>query len=211
MYYRYEKQLLGLRNEVSRRLLLLVALVALIWVIEVVDLLLWGVNLDSFGIRPRTLYGLRNIVLAPFLHYGFGHLIANSVPFLILGWFVILRGTQEFFRVSLIALLVSGVAIWLLGGPRTIHLGLSGVIFGYLGYLLGRGYFERSAFSLLIAALALLFYGAMLWGLLIWQPGVSWLGHTFGFLGGGLAAYQVTTQRRLPKWRVDRIGSNRLS
>ena len=102
---------------------------------------------------------------------------------------------------GLLAALVSGLAIWLLGGPRTVHLGLSGVIFGYLGYLLCRGYFERSAFSLILAILALLLYGGMLWGLLIWQPGVSWLGHTFGFLGGGLAAYQLVNRPLSAGWR----------
>lgn len=202
MLNRYEKQMLVVKDEVTRRMLILAVIVALIWVIEFVDLILWGVNLDQFGIRPRTWFGLRNVFVAPFLHYGFGHLVANTVPFLILGWFVILRGVNEFFRVSLIAALVSGLAIWLLGGPRTVHLGLSGVIFGYLGYLLCRGYFERSAFSLILAILALLLYGGMLWGLLIWQPGVSWLGHTFGFLGGGLAAYRLANRTLSAGWSL---------
>jgi membrane associated rhomboid family serine protease len=112
------------------------------------------------------------------------------MPFLLLGWFVIMRGVGEFLRVSLIAALVSGLAIWLLGASQTIHLGLSGIVFGYLGYLLVRGYLDRSPSSVLLAVLALLFYGGLLWGLLVWQPGVSWLGHTFGFLGGGVAAYR---------------------
>lgn len=209
MLERYEKQFLVMKDEAIRRFLPLLVIVAVIWLIELVDLILWGINLDSFGIRPRKLGGLVNIVLAPFLHRGFGHLIANTLPFLLLGWFVLLRGTQEFVRVSVIALLVSGLAIWLLGGSRTVHLGLSGVIFGYLGYLLCRGYFERSAFSLVLALLALFLYGGMLWSLLVWQPGVSWLGHTFGFLGGGYAAYRLANPGlpggwRLRDWRVDR-------
>jgi membrane associated rhomboid family serine protease len=177
------------KAELVRRVYFLLGIVATLWVIELVDQLLWGVVFDSYGIQPRTLSGLRNILFAPLLHHGLGHLFANTMPFLLLGWFVILRGVGEFLRVSFMTALVSGLAIWLLGASQTIHLGLSGVIFGYLGYLLVRGYLERSPSSVLLAVLALLLYGGLLWGLLIWQPGVSWLGHTFGFLGGGLAAY----------------------
>ncbi|RIK35919.1 MAG: rhomboid family intramembrane serine protease, partial [Chloroflexi bacterium] len=154
------------------------------------DWLLWHFPLDQYGIRPRTLIGLRNILFAPWLHVGFGHLIANSIPFWVLGWLVSLSGLRQFWRVTISAMLVSGVAIWLLGPPRTLHLGLSGIIFGYLGYLLLRGFMERSSLAVLLAALALLFYGGMLWSLVTWQPGVSWLGHLFGFLGGALAAYR---------------------
>jgi membrane associated rhomboid family serine protease len=177
-------------QRIAARLLLLGAILALLWTVEVADWLLWHISLDQYGIRPRTGVGLRNILFAPWLHVGFGHLIANSIPFFVLGWFVSLYGLREFWRVTLFALVVSGVAIWLLGPPRTLHLGLSGVIFGYMGYLLLRGLRERSALAILLAMLALILYGGMLWGLITWQPGVSWLGHLFGFLGGALAAYQ---------------------
>jgi membrane associated rhomboid family serine protease len=177
-------------QRIATRLLLLGAILVMLWAVEIADWLLWHISLDHYGIRPRTLIGLRNILFAPWLHVGFGHLIANSIPFLVLGWFVSLYGLREFWRVTLFALLVSGVAIWLLGPPRTLHLGLSGVIFGYMGYLLLRGFGERSIRAILLAMLALILYGGMLWGLLTWQPGVSWLGHLFGFLGGALAAYQ---------------------
>jgi membrane associated rhomboid family serine protease len=183
-------QVTVVKAELVRRAYLLGGIVAMLWVIELIDQVLWGVVFDSYGIRPRTLPGLRNILFAPFLHHCLGHLLANTMPFLLLGWFVIMRGVGEFLRVSLMAALVSGMAIWLLGASQTIHLGLSGIIFGYLGYLLVRGYLDRSPSSAFLAVLALLLYGGLLWGLLIWQPGVSWLGHTFGFLGGGLAAHR---------------------
>ena len=105
-----------------------------------------------------------------------------------LGWFVLLRGVGEFVGVSLIALIVSGGGIWLFGMPRTVHVGLSGVIFGYLGFLLLRGYLERSSTAIILAVLAGLLYGSMIWGVLPLQPNVSWLGHLFGLIGGGLAA-----------------------
>jgi membrane associated rhomboid family serine protease len=183
-------QITVVKAELVRRAYFLGGIAAIVWMIELIDQVLWGVAFDSYGVRPRTLPGLRNILFAPFLHHGLGHLVANTMPFLLLGWFVIMRGVGEFLRVSLIAALVSGLAIWLLGASQTIHLGLSGIVFGYLGYLLVRGYLDRSPSSVLLAVLALLFYGGLLWGLLVWQPGVSWLGHTFGFLGGGVAAYR---------------------
>ncbi|MEZ4614833.1 MAG: rhomboid family intramembrane serine protease [Caldilineaceae bacterium] len=108
--------------------------------------------------------------------------MANTLPFLLLGWFVMLRGVGEFILVSLIAGLISGAGIWLFGAPDTIHIGMSGVIFGYLGFLLGRGYFERSAIAIGLAFLVGLLYGSMIWGVFPIQPNISWQGHLFGLL-----------------------------
>lgn len=179
------------RSELITHLLVLSSAVLLLWFIELVDQLFWHGALDFYGIQPRTLVGVRNIFLAPFLHKGINHLLANTAPFLVLGWFVLLRGTHTFFLVSIMAALVSGLGIWLLGMPATIHVGMSGVIFGYLGFLLFRGYFERSWQAITLALLAGLLYGSMIWGVLPLQPNVSWLGHLFGFGGGVLAARQV--------------------
>lgn len=164
--------------------------VALLWFLEIVDWLLPGHVLDTFGIHPRSATGFRNILFAPFLHYGFEHLIGNTIPFVILGGLVAVRRLGEFVWVTFIAGFISGLGIWLLGFPNTVHLGISGVIFGYLGYLLLRGYFERSVSAIAIALVAGFLYGGMLFGLIMpFQPGISWLGHFFGFTGGGLAAY----------------------
>lgn len=182
-----------IKNEVVRHVRILGSIVVLLWVIELIDLLL-GHRLDIYGIEPRTLVGLRNIFFAPLLHRGIWHLLANTFPFLILGWFVMLRGVHEFFAVSLIVALISGLGAWLFGAAHTIHLGISGVIFGYMGYLLLRGYFEQSALALVLAVITLFFYGGMLWGVLPTQPEISWQGHLFGFVGGGLAAYRLTRQ-----------------
>lgn len=180
------------RSELITHLLVLSSAVLLLWLIELVDQLFWHGALDFYGIQPRTLVGLRNIFLAPFLHRGVNHLLANTAPFLVLGWFVLLRGTRTFFLVSFMAALVSGLGIWLFGMPATIHVGMSGVIFGYLGFLLARSYFERSWQAIGLALLAAFLYGSMLWGVLPLQPHVSWLGHLFGFVGGILAARQVS-------------------
>ena len=176
------------RHELTLHFVILAGLIALLWLLEAVDQLFYHEQLDFFGIEPRTLLGLRNLFFAPFLHKGFSHLLANTLPFLMLGWFVLLRGVGEFVGVSLTALIVSGGGVWLFGMPRTVHVGLSGVIFGYLGFLLLRGYWERSTTALILALLAGLLYGSMIWGVLPLQPNVSWLGHLFGLIGGGLAA-----------------------
>jgi membrane associated rhomboid family serine protease len=187
------KALKAVREGVARRLLTIGAMVVLLWALELLDFALWSVDLDRYGIRPRTLAGLLNIGFAPFLHYGFGHLMANTAPFVVLGWCVIAYSIYDFWIVSLFATLVSGLGVWLFGAPHTLHLGLSGVIFGYLGFLLARGLFERSLLALALAVIAFLFYGGMLWGLLPIWPGMSWSGHLFGFIGGILAASWLTT------------------
>jgi len=180
------------RSELFTHILVLSSVILLIWLIELLDQLFWHGALDFYGIQPRSPTGLRNLFFAPFLHKGFGHLLANTAPFLVLGWFVLLRGVYKFMVVSLVAALVSGLGVWLFGMPATVHIGLSGVIFGYLGFLLFRGYFERSSQAIGLALIAGFLYGGMIGGVLPFQPNVSWLGHLFGFLGGALAAKQLT-------------------
>jgi membrane associated rhomboid family serine protease len=187
----------NVRRLLLRQGLLLAGVVALLWVIELFDWLVLRGALDGSGIRPRTLAGLQAVAVAPFLHAGFGHLLANTIPLILLGWLVMLRRTSDFFIVFLGVALISGLAVWLLGGSNTIHLGASGVVFGLLGYLLARGYYERSIKAIGLAALAFVLYGGMLWGVLPLQQGVSWQGHLFGFVGGVAIAYwQVRAARR---------------
>lgn len=168
----------------AQGLVVLMALVAITWVVEIVDWLVPGRWLDSFGIHPRTLSGLFGIFFAPFLHGGFSHLAANTVPFLTLGFLVLLRGMGTFIGVSLLVIVLGGLGVWLLAPGNSVHIGASGLIFGYLGYLLARGYFERSFGSIAIALLVAVVYGGALWGVLPSDPRISWQGHLFGFLGG---------------------------
>ena len=181
----------------GEQLTTLLSLVGLLWVIEIVDWLLFRNQLPQFlGIQPRTMRGLFCIVSAPFLHGNFAHLLANTVPLITLGWLVMLRGRREWIAVSLITALCSGLGTWLFGGSYSTHIGASGVIFGYFGFLLLRGYFERSfsaiAFSLLVAFL----YGGIIFGVLPTNQAISWQGHLFGFLGGILAARLLAKPRR---------------
>ena len=162
---------------------LLFTLLGIMWAVEMVDLLPF-VHLDRFGIRPRSVAGLAGIVCSPFLHDGFSHLIANSFPFVFLGGAVLLGGRRVFWSVTILVTLVGGLAVWLFAGRFTNHIGASGVIFGYLGFLLARGYFEKSAPWMLGACVVLFAYGGLLFGVLPGHAGVSWQGHLFGFLAG---------------------------
>lgn len=166
--------------------------VLLIWLIELVDRLLLNSSLDALGIRPRTLEGLIGILLAPFLHHGFAHVAANTFPFLVLGWLVMLGSLQQFFFVTVLTVLVSGLGAWLIGPPNTVHVGASGLIFGYVGFLLFSGYFERSCRSIVWAVIVFLFYGGALLGVLPQGGNISWQVHLFGFIAGGTAAYLWT-------------------
>lgn len=186
----------GVRRHLLRHALILGVTVVALWIIELFDWLVLRGALDGLGIQPRTLGGLQAIVVAPWLHAGFGHLFANTIPLIVLGWFVMLRRMTDFFIVAIASLLVSGLGIWLFGGASSIHLGISGVIFGFFGYLLARGYYERSVVAIVMAFAAFLIYGGMIWGMLPLQQGISWQGHLFGFVGGVLAAY----------WQVGRNG-----
>lgn len=179
-----------LNRDLQTHALILGGIVGLMWLIEIVDWFLSG-YLDRFGVQPRTLSGLRGIVLMPLLHGGFGHLIANTGPFLVLGWLVMVRRVRDFFYVTMVTAVVSGLGIWLFGASRSVHIGASGLIFGYFGFLVFRAYFERSWQAIFFCLVAAFFYGGIIWGVLPQGNGVSWLGHLFGFIGGAVAAHYL--------------------
>jgi membrane associated rhomboid family serine protease len=164
------------------------SLVGLMWFSELVDTIA-GHHLDRYGVRPRSLVGLRGIPLAPFLHVGWQHLIGNTVPFVILGVLIALSGVVRFAKANLIIGLCSGLGMWLFGATNSVHLGASGMVFGYLGYLLSRGFFDRRFGQIVLGAIVGVVYGGLLWGVLPTDSGVSWQGHLFGFLGGVAAAW----------------------
>ncbi len=156
-----------------------------------------GDALDRYGIRPRTLQGLKGIPLAPFLHADFVHLLGNALPFALLGWLILLQGVWRFFGVYLLVCITAGIGPWLLGDAGTVHIGASGIIFGFLGYLLFGALFRRSLKSVLLSLAAGALYGGLVFGILPGAPGVSWEGHLFGFLGGILAA-RLFSSRQTP-------------
>jgi membrane associated rhomboid family serine protease len=171
--------------------MLLAYLLALMWALAVVDFVTGRRVLSKLAIEPRSLEGLPGIVVSPLLHGSFGHLMANSGPLVILGTVILLQGLEVLGLVTVFCWLFSGVGIWLLGRPGTRHLGASGVVFGYLGYILLRGYFERSPGAIAAAVVVGVHYGSALWGLLPLRRGKAWVGHGMGFLGGVIVARKL--------------------
>ena len=179
-----------------RALTVIGGFVALLYVIELVDTLLHH-RLDQEGVEPQQTDGLLGIVFAPLLHGSWEHLIGNTLPLLVLGFLVLLSGVRLWLQVTAIVWVVAGVGTWLVAPPNTVHLGASVLIFGWLVFLLLRGFVSRR-FGQILLGLAILFvYGGILWGVLPGQPGISWQGHLFGAIGGAIAAL-VLSERRQP-------------
>lgn len=171
----------------------LVTALAILWMIEAFALIS-GNSLYAYGILPRTALGLRGILLAPLIHHGPEHLALNSVPFLVLGWLVLLRGPAHFLRLTLFITLVGGALVWACARQH-YHIGASGIVLGYFGYLVARAFNERSWRSLAIAALTVILYGGMLASVLPSVPEVSWESHLAGLLAGIAAAWVFAAPR----------------
>ncbi|MBA3299549.1 MAG: rhomboid family intramembrane serine protease [Thermoleophilaceae bacterium] len=167
------------------------------WLSEIADVLA-GHRLDQYGIEPRDTDGLAGIVAAPFLHAGFGHLVSNTVPFLILGFVIAFKGAMRVVAVTAVVALVSGLGTWLVAPAGTLHLGASGVVFGYATYLLSRGFFDRDVVELAIGLAVGVIWGSVLLGGLLPEEGISWQGHLFGAIGGVAAARLLARTRAEP-------------
>lgn len=170
-------------------------MLVLMWGSEALDVLP-GVDLDGYGIEPRDPDGLAGVVAAPFLHVGFGHLIGNSVPFVLMGAAIAVAGAARIVLVTAIVALVSGLGTWLIAPAGTVHLGASGVVFGYATYLIARGLFSRRLGQLAVGALVVALWGSALLAGLGPQDGISWQGHLFGAVGGLVAARVLSARER---------------
>lgn len=182
-------------------LVLLFCFVALMWVVEAADQVLIAATgnrqvLDGYGVLPLSTDGLLGIVFQPLLHGDWAHLIGNSIALLVLGSIIAMSGVGPLVAVTLFSWLASGVVSWLLGGTGTVHIGASGIVFGYIFYVIVRGFFSRRFLHLLVGVVIGLFYGIdALAGLSPMQYGVSWQGHLGGAIGGVVAAYGLKRDR----------------
>ena len=159
-----------------------IILVALIWIVEVVNLFL-GHRLVSWGILPRSFTGLIGIPLAPMLHGGFWHTVSNTVPLLILGALTLAGGKRKFWETTVNVTLLSGALVWIFA-REAYHVGASGLVFGYFGVILARAIIERGIIAIAIAIVTVMTYGGLLWGILPLRSYVSFESHLFGLIAG---------------------------
>ena len=175
------------------RLLGLGAFVALLWVILISNVVtgFFGLDFRDYGIKPRTTAGLWGVPLHAFLHGNLAHLLANTVPLLILGGLTAVRVRTSFLGASAFIALGGGAMVWLLTPrPNTNHIGASGLVFGFFGYLVGQGIFRRDILSIIIAFAVIALYGfPILFGVLPLSDFISWEGHLFGLLAGVIYAF----------------------
>ena len=168
--------------------LLIVGMLAVMWVLEIVDQVT-SADLDQYGIRPHDAPdGLVGIGTAPFLHADFGHLIGNSIPFLVMGATIALSGLARVIGATAIIAVVGGLGTWLVASSDTNHIGASGIVFGYAGYLIASGFYSRNMLHLLVGVLVIGVYATTLLFGLAPRDGISWQGHLFGAVGGLVAA-----------------------
>ncbi|MFE1510725.1 rhomboid family intramembrane serine protease [Streptomyces sp. NPDC058726] len=185
-------------DRVGSAVRLMVGWVALLWLLEAVDVAA-GHALDDYGIVPRVPSELVDIVPAAFLHFGFAHVAANSVPLLVLGFLAALGGIRRFLGVCALIVVADGLGVWLISPAHTNTAGASGLIFGLFGFLLVSGFVERRPLGVLAGvSVAAVWGGSIVAGLAPTQSGVSWQGHLIGLAAGVAAAFVF---RRTPEPR----------
>jgi membrane associated rhomboid family serine protease len=187
------------RHSPFGRLTPILALVAAMWLLELLDAV-WAYPMDALGIRPLDGDGLLGIATAPFLHGGFGHLAANTSALLVLGALVLLT-SPYFWMVTVAVALFGGLGVWLVGDPATVVVGASGLVYGYAAYLVALGILRRSVKNLLVAVLVVLLYGGFVFGVLPGQAGISWQGHLFGAVVGVVMARWHARNAPRRSWR----------
>jgi membrane associated rhomboid family serine protease len=176
-------------------LIVLTGLVGIMWIVEAINSLDSNRIAESDGIYARNLDHIWGIFTAPFLHFSFQHLIANTVPFVFMGVIIALRGARRLLQVTLIIIVIGGLGTWLIAPSGTDTAGASGVVFGYATYLFARGFFNRSVLELLTGLVVGAVWGGALLSSIVPHTGVSWQGHVCGAIGGVVAAYLLRRDR----------------
>jgi membrane associated rhomboid family serine protease len=174
----------SLNNKQHIRLVLAIFLV--FSVIEIINLFT-GRILSQLGTIPRYVPGLRGIVLGPFVHASLQHYFSNIIPLCIFSYLLLQYGLQRYLQVTLWVMMTSGLLVWLFARPAT-HIGVSGIIYGYFGYLVLAGFLSGKFKLIIISVLVAFFYGGLIFGILPSSPFVSWESHLFGFIAGLVAA-----------------------
>lgn len=173
----------------------MVGFLAIIWLVQIVN---WAddyrLSLD-YGIHARDLGDVTGLVTAPFLHLSWAHIEGNSGPLFIFGFLAAFRGVKRFLGLTALIVVVSGVGAWLTAGPHTVTAGASGVVFGYFGYVIVRGFFDRHRIDIAVGLVMALCF-AYQFSVLLPHKGISWQGHLFGFVAG-IAGGWIFRERRV--------------
>jgi membrane associated rhomboid family serine protease len=176
-------------------LVVLAGIVSIMWILQAINSLDSNRISQHDGIFARNFDHIWGIFTAPFLHFSWQHLIANTVPFLFMGVIIALQGARRLLLVTLIVIVVGGLGTWLIAPSGTDTAGASGVVFGYATYLFARGFFNRSVLELLTGLVVGVVWGGALLSSIVPHTGVSWQGHVCGAIGGVVAAYLVRRDR----------------
>jgi len=182
-------------GQALRALIFVGAFLGLLWLIQLVN---WAdsYHLDNrFGIWPHNVSHLADIFSAPLLHFNWAHLEGNSIPLLVLGFLAAYRGVMKFISLTVIVAITSGLAVWLFQSSTELTVGASGLIFGYFGYVLVRGIFDRNVIDVVVGVLAGVMYFGILTVAIPGTPGISWIGHAGGLAGGVLAGWILRSRR----------------
>ena len=185
-------------DEARKAFFLMVGFIGVIWILQIAN---WAdhYQLDAgYGVLPRSLGHLGAIFTAPFLHFSWNHIEGNSGPLFVFGLLAAYRGVVKFLGVTVIVALTSGLAVWLFQGGNELTVGASGLIFGYFGYVLSRGLFDRNLIDALAAVVMGLSYAYILTVAIPGTPGVSWVGHLGGLIGGLACGWIFRTRRSAP-------------
>jgi len=166
---------------------------AVIWAVFLINMILFAGNLNYLGIHPLDGHALWHIFTAPLLHADVNHIMSNSIPGAIFCFLIGYSGSKVFWEVTAFSAVTAGMGTWLFGGVGTNHIGASGLVYGWLTYLLIRGVFNRSLRQILLGLVLGFFYSGLIWGVLPGTPGISWQGHLFGAIGGILAGMVITS------------------
>ena len=176
------------RVPINRQLYLIMTLCGCLTAIEVINILS-GRMLNGYGLIPRDLHYLSGILTASFLHGSISHFASNIVPFAVFSLLMMQYGRSAYMRLSLTIILSTGLMVWLFGRPA-LHIGASGVVFGYFGFLVTAGFRSQQIKHLAISIFVAIAYGSLIWGVLPGVPGVSFESHLFGALSGALLGFR---------------------
>ena len=164
---------------------------AVIWVVFVLEMIFpW---LQGFGIHPLDIYSLPMIFTSPLLHANLEHIISNSLTGALFAYLIGYSGKRVFWEVTAFTVLIGGLGTWVFGGIGTNHIGASGLVYGWLAYLIVRGFFNRSIGQIITGIVLGFFYSGLIWGVLPGTEGVSWQAHLFGAIGGVVAGMVITS------------------